>query len=211
VSVRKGEEWGVEGVVPDGLEIATSDADLQRILTRILDRTSTRRDDDRPTVGLVGGDLWRTVGGTPGRSGLVAGATAALLTIDLGLVTVGDRDVPFAGHLIARRSWWRGEVLAVMNAQFLGGWDVAPRSHPNDGRLDVLRVRPTMSIGDRWKARARLPSGTHVPHPLVEQSRVAQLDVRFARPLDVVVDGVPLGRYDRLAVAVLPDALTIVI
>ena len=38
-----------------------------------------------------------------------------------------------------------------MNAQWLGDWDLGPRSHPNDGLLDV--TDGTLPFGDRWKAR----------------------------------------------------------
>ncbi len=56
-----------------------------------------------------------------------------------------------------------------MNAQWIGSWDVAPRSHPNDGLLD--RCEGDLSLDDRWKARGRLPSGTHVPHPGIAEQR----------------------------------------
>ena len=43
-----------------------------------------------------------------------------------------------------------------MNAQFLGAWDVAPRSHPGDGLLDVLEAE--VGLDERLKIRERLPS-----------------------------------------------------
>lgn len=206
MTVRKGEPWGIEGVAPDDLAVAGSDSELHALLNE-----SGRLGEHPPVVALTGGGLWRTVGGALGRRPPHAGESCALLGVDLGVVTVGERDVVFAGHLVARRSWWRGEVVAVMNAQYLDGWDVAPRAHPNDGRLDVLHVRSSMSVADRWKARARLPTGTHVPHPDILQSRVEQLALRFERALDLHADGVHVGREEELSVRVLPDALTVAI
>ena len=101
--------------------------------------------------------------------------------------------------------------MAVMNAQFLGRWDVAPRSHPNDGLLDVVRVAPEMAIGDRWKARRRLPTGTYLPHPHIDQHRLAEVHFELERPLDVTIDGVSVGRQRRLSVGVVPDGLIVVI
>jgi diacylglycerol kinase family enzyme len=114
----------------------------------------------------------------------------------------------FVAHLVARKRWWRGRVFAAMNAEFIGRWDVAPRSHPNDGILDTFDV--TMSTGDRWKARSRLPTGTHVPHPDIAQRRVdaIQLDVDG---LDVWLDGENIGPARRLSIRIEPDALTCVV
>ena len=69
----------------------------------------------------------------------------------------------FVAHLVARRSWWRGRVVAAMNAQWLGAWDLGPRSHPDDGLLDV--TDGTLPLGDRLKARRRLPDRHPPPHP----------------------------------------------
>jgi diacylglycerol kinase family enzyme len=134
-----------------------------------------------------------------------------LLPVDLGTVLTDDAEVFFAAHVVARKSWWRGEVVAVMNAQFLGRWDAAPRSHPNDGLLDVVRVAPEMAIGDRWKARRRLPTGTYLPHPQIDQHRLREVHFELERPLDVTIDGVSVGRQRRLSISVVPDGLTVVI
>jgi len=98
-----------------------------------------------------------------------------------------------------------------MNAQYCKRWDVAPRSHPNDGLLDVVRVAAEMPIGERWTARRRLATGTHVPHPHIEQHRLPQVHLDLGRPLDLTVDGVSAGTHVRLEVKVVPDGLTVVI
>jgi diacylglycerol kinase family enzyme len=89
-----------------------------------------------------------------------------------------------------------------------GAWDVAPRSHPNDGRLDVYDVSPSMPLRDRVAARRRLASGTHVPHPAIDVQRVAAVQVEFDRPTPVWLDGVRVGEGRRLSIRVEPDALT---
>jgi len=86
-----------------------------------------------------------------------------------------------------------------------------PRSHPNDGRLDVLDVDASMSLTQRWKAYRRLPTGTHVPHPAIHVTRVAALQATFGPPLDVWLDGTPTGPVRNLSLRVEPDALTVII
>ena len=115
----------------------------------------------------------------------------------------------FVAHAVVRRSWWRGRVVAAMNAEFVGRWDVAPRSHPNDGKLDVLDG--DLGIGDRLKARSRLPLGTHVPHPDITERRVEHLALDLAQPTPVWLDGVAVGAARNLLLRVEPDALTVVV
>jgi diacylglycerol kinase family enzyme len=113
----------------------------------------------------------------------------------------------FVAHLVARRSWWRGSVVAAMNAQFLGPWDVAPRSHPNDGRLDL--VEADLPLGDRWKARSRLRTGSHVPHPGIVERRVKAAQLDLAPGAQVWLDGERLGPARHLSIRCVPDALTV--
>jgi diacylglycerol kinase family enzyme len=101
-------------------------------------------------------------------------------------------------------------VIAVMNAQFLGSWDVAPRSHPNDGRLDVVEVAPSLSVTDRWRARRRLPSGTHVPHPSITVRQTTTWTTTFDAPTPVWLDGERVGEAVEISVREEPDALVLV-
>jgi diacylglycerol kinase family enzyme len=132
-----------------------------------------------------------------------------VVDVDVGAVLVDGRLLWFVAHLVARRRWWHGRVVAVMNAQYLGDWDVAPRSHPGDGRLDLLDV--TMGTGERLKARARLRSGTHVPHPGIAESRVTATQLTFDRPTPIRLDGDLVGSARSLSVRVEPAALRVVV
>jgi diacylglycerol kinase family enzyme len=117
----------------------------------------------------------------------------------------------FVAHLVARRGWWLGEIVAAMNAQFRQSADVAPRSHPNDGRVDVLRVASAMSVRHRLAARSRLAQGTHVPHPDIETRQVRSAVLSFRRPLHLWLDGTLWRKGVRdVTLTVEPDALQIV-
>jgi diacylglycerol kinase family enzyme len=96
-----------------------------------------------------------------------------------------------------------------MNAQYRGHWDVAPKGHPNDGRLDLLDADPT--LGQRWQARSRLRTGTHVPHPAIEERRITAVQLDLGRPTPIELDGEPLGTATTLSIRVEPDALVCIV
>lgn len=205
MTVRRGEPWGAAGPLPDeGLVVAT-DAEARRVV-----QEARRRDERVPPLGLLGGDLCRTLGGR-GDAARLRSSEARRLPVDVGSVLVDGRHHWFVAHLVARRSWWRGRIVAVMNAEFHGAWDVAPRAHPGDGLLDVLDVAASMTLGDRLRARSRLPSGTHVPHPAIRLVRRSAVQFDLGEPLDVWLDGEPVGRAKVLSVRVERDALTCVV
>lgn len=205
MTIRRGEPWGVPGPLPGDAVIVRSDAEARHVLS-----AAHREGRPLPVLGLLGGDLCRTVGGR-GDEARLHTPEAVHLPIDLGIARLDGVDHVFCAHLVARRGWWHGPLLAVMNAQFLGAWDVAPRSHPDDGRLDVLDVDPRLGVRARWQASRRLPSGGHVPHPLIGERRVTDWSVTFERPLRVRLDGDDVGVATEIAVRVEPDALTVVV
>jgi len=200
VTIRKGQPWGEPAVCPADLQVLAGDGELGDWVTR------HRRDGGPlPEVGLAAGDLARTCGGS--RSGQ---PSAAKVTVDVMRVVFDDGEPTWGvAHVVARRSWTRGEVQMVMNAQYFGGYDVVPRSHPNDGKLDVLRVDPAMSYRERVQARRRARTGAHLPHPRLSVRSLRQVDLAFSRPMPIWIDGVRRGTARRLQVIVEPDALTV--
>ena len=203
MTVRKGEPWGTPGRLPADGVIVRSDAEARAVVT------AARRDlAALPVLGLAGGDLARTCGAT-GDEGRLRSDVAQQLPVDLGEVLVDGSLHFFVAHLVARRSWWRGPVVVAMNAQYLGQWDVAPRSHPNDGRLDLLEA--DLPLGDRLKARARLVSGTHVPHPGIRERRVKAVQLDLVPGCRVWLDGECVGPARTLSIRTVPDALTVVV
>jgi hypothetical protein len=201
LTIRAGQPWGETGQLPADAVVVANDA---AAAAAIEDARRGRR--ALPALGLAGGDLCRTLGGRGDEARLRSGP-ATIVPVDLGEVLIDGRLHRFVAHLVVRRGWWRGPVTAVMNAQYLGRWDVAPRAHPNDGLLDVVEVDAAMGVGQRWMAWRRLPAGGHVPHPGITVRRVAavQLD---AAGRHVWIDGVDAGPARALSVRVEPDALT---
>jgi YegS C-terminal NAD kinase beta sandwich-like domain len=205
MTVRRGEGWGDPGTLADDGVVVRSDAEARRVVER------ARRAGERPPpLGLAGGDLCRTLGGRGDVARLRSG-DAVRLPVDLGMVLVDGRLHWFVAHLVARRSWWRGRLLAAMNAEFLGDWDVAPRAHPNDGLVDIVAVAAEMTITDRIRAQRRLAVGGHVPHPAIEQFRRPAFQTEFNQPTGVWLDGERIGTATNLSIRVEPDALICVV
>ncbi len=199
MTIRRGEPWGEAAVCPTDLRVVETDRDLREWI--IWHRT---RDQSIRDVGVAGGDLARTCGGATG-----AHPSSAKVTLDAMQVIIDDAEPTWGvAHVVARRGWLRDEVALVMNAQFFGPYDVAPRSHPNDGKLDMVRVDAAMGWRGRLQARQRARTGTHVPHPLLSTQLVAEVDLRFDRSMVVWIDGVRCGAARRLRVSVEPDAFT---
>jgi len=201
VTIRRGRPWGEQVQSPDFLRVVPTDRDAREWVLAAREAGS-----EMHPVGLGGGDMARTLGGgTPGRfPGPVVSAP-----IDVLRVEADDRTTWAVAHVVARRGWWRGEVWMAMNAQFLGQYDVAPRSHPNDGKVDVVHVQPAMPMRARRQARERARTGTHLPHPQLHATQSASVTATFERPLVVWVDGVRWGTATDITVTCEPDALTI--
>jgi hypothetical protein len=203
VTIRKGEPWGEPGPLPSHGVVVRSDGEARAIVT-----AARRANEPIPPLGLLGGDLCRTLGGT-GDEARLRSPDAVQVPVDLGAVLIDGRLHWFVAHLIARRGWWRGRVVAAMNAQYLGPWDVVPRGHPNDGRLDVLDA--DLPFDERLQVRSRLRTGSHLPHPRITERHVTALQVDLERPTPVFLDGDPVGPATRLVIHVEPDALLCVV
>lgn len=205
MTIRKGEDWGERlGPLPTRGVAVETDGDARLVVEAAL-----RAREPVPPIGLLGGDLWRTLGGPTVRTPRLRTEEAVTFTCDLGEVLADGRLLRFVSHAVVRRQWWRGRAWAAMNASWLGSWNLAPRSHPNDGLLDVLDVR--LRPSELLAARARARTGSHVPHPRITERRTAAVQVGFDRPTPLWLDGLPAGEVRNLSVRIEPDALTVVL
>ncbi len=198
MTISKGVDWGEVVMRPSDLRVATTDHELAHMLG---DGSA------RPTA-VSAGDVHRTIGGRPlgDRNELLA------LPFDLLRVSLDGAQPLFAvAHVLVRSpwragGWWRGDALAVMNAEFVGDLDVAPRGHPNDGRAETFRVGPEMGVRQRWEVRRRLPAARHLPHPAIITRPIRSMTWDFDLPRVVSADGRRLGFARRLEVEVAADA-----
>jgi hypothetical protein len=191
MTIRRGQDWGEVIAPPADLVDVATDADAAEAVVA------------GRSVRLCAGDLWATLGAR------TRDPTVIRFPVDLLRVEADGRPFSAIAHVVARRSWWRGRIVAVMNTDHLGRWDVAPRAHPNDGLADVVEVDPAMGVRARWQAWRRLSTGTHLPHPLVHNRRITAERWTFEPPLRLWVDGVERGTVRSLAVAIEPDGATV--
>jgi hypothetical protein len=199
--LERGRDWGRTAPLPPEARWANTDAEAAAIVT-----DARRRDQMPPPLVLTGGDISRTLGGTGDRPRLERGE-GTNVTLDVGVALVDGRLEWFVAHLVARRSWWRGRVLAVCNSAFIGDWNVAPRAHPGDGHLDVVDSR--LAFVDRLRARRRLPAGRHLPHPGISSRRVTAMQFQLDPDLDIYLDGRPVGRAGAISVRVEAAAIEV--
>lgn len=201
--IQKGQEWGSPGPLPDDGLVVRSDAEARAAVEE-----ARRAGRQLPVIGLLGGDLYRTLGGRATDPGGLRSAGAVTFPVDLGAVLADGRLHWFVAHLVARNRWWT-KVFAAMNAQWYGDWNPGPRAHPDDGLLDSYDAR--LRLADLLPVRSRLRQGNHLPHPGIVERRAASVQVSFDRPRLITLDHVPVGPARRLSVRVEPDALTVVV
>lgn len=167
-------------------------------------------------------DLARALGLAPGR---VGGGEATAIDVDIihvgeGEMAVNSVVLGVAPHQLRR--WHRSRpvridvdarpldvdratTVVVVNGGWLEGFDVAPRAHPGDGRLDVQVY--AVSGRERHQLRRRLKTASHLPHPGITERRVRAVTVEFDRPWGCVIDGRETDPRDRLEIEVLRGAL----
>lgn len=203
MTIRPGQPWGTVEPLPDDVVTVVDDASVASLLD-----PSDGTGPPQP-VAPRRGDCWRAAGGRPEWDRVAAGGEVALLPWDAVEVRADGRRWWAVAHVVARGRAWSGEIVAIMNVDHLGDWDVAPRAHPNDGLIDSVHVDAAMGWRARWQARRRLPSGTHLPHPLISVRRAETFTFRFAHPRWLFVDGVGVGRVRHLEARVHPDRLTL--
>ena len=156
MTVERGGAWGKAQPLPaDGI-IARSDADAASVIA-----SARSRGLAVPPIGLLAGDLCRTVGGI--------GDERRLHTDEAVTLPVDIAEVEVDGHRTLRRARRRPPFMVARSR--VGGdergvarrWDVAPRGTRATGCS--TSSTSTLDLGDRLKARRRLRTGTHVPHP----------------------------------------------
>ena len=194
--IAKGQPWGEPRELPAGGVIVGSDAEAAEAL-------GAARKERRPfpALGLLGGDLCRTLGGGGSRE-----LHGVRFTVDLGEALLDGRLHLFVAHLVARNRFWTRAFVA-MNAQWVGAWNLGPKAHPGDGLLDTYQAQ--LPLSQVMAVRDRLHHGAHLPHPGIRERRTAARQVDLDRALAVRLDGEAVGPARTIVVRIVPDALVV--
>lgn len=211
MTIRRGVDWGEPGPLAPGAPVVDGDAALVRA---VLGAVEAGRAVE---VGLLGGDLHRTLGSPRHTVEELRAGEGMRLPVDLGEVVLhrpdGSEDRAwFCAHLVATEG--RGPLFAdrsvvVMNAAFRGGLNLGPRAHPGDGLLDITDGR--LGWWERRLARGRMATGSHLPHPDLAVARRRSVEASFDRPARVALDGTEVGSAVALQVWCRADAVTVVV
>ncbi|MFZ9355350.1 MAG: hypothetical protein ACO3BU_03850 [Ilumatobacteraceae bacterium] len=211
MTIEKGREWGELARVPHDVLVAADEARLAQVVG-----SHVRSGATRPlAVALVRGDLLTALGGAARRRVVVprVGDACRLLPCDAYEVTISHAKhstTTLAVSSVVIGSTTR-PACSLTSGGFLGRLNVAPNSHPNDGRADAL-VWSTSNLRTLIAIRRRMRRGDHLPHPDLEMSRGAAVRWRAqGSSRRVVVDGRSYGRADAVAVTVRPDAFCLVV
>ena len=202
MTIRKGSSYGEHRPLPSGSPIASSDAELRDLVV-----SGRSTDSTPPVIGLLGGDLYKTLGGTGDHTRLT-GEDALTVPIDLAVATVDGIDVPFVSHLLVG-SLFGHDFFVAMNAQWFNEFDLGPRSHPGDGLLDI--TSGSLPWRQRRAALKRATTGSHLPHPRLSYRRTASETVMFDHPVTICFDGVLTMKAQSIDLCVEPDAFFVVV
>ena len=191
--IHRGQPWGIPAHMSDDVLIVEND--------QVLSRT-----DQTVRIFLTGGDIARSLGNpvVP-----LIGSACTEVTIDAMQcdITTGNSQSTrvIAASSIVVGNFWKGRYLIVSNAGWLGDSNVAPRAHPNDGKVEMLTIASHMSLRQRFLARRKMHTGTHLPHPDLSSSQRATLTIDRHNGELLVIDGKNAGDWTSISIAVQPD------
>jgi len=214
VSIRRGADWGRTVRAAAGARVVGSDAELAAVV-------GTYIGPGEPGGLIVtGGDLHRTLG-APER-GNVTSVELVAFEVDLirghGVRPDGSEATLLAvahvvGLPVSRRrgvdALWRGPTFVAANAAFLGEANIGPRAHPGDGLLDVSWGQ--LPRRDLRAGRSRMLTGSHLPHPAIEERRAPSWSSPEGIRYVVACDGVEVGELYDIRLTVEPDAVVVAV
>lgn len=194
--IERGEDWGWPSDSDGPFPVLDGDVSLAQAIA-----------NEVAVVRLTNGDVARTLGIANTQQLRHSGWH---VPIDALQVTLDDQAPIIAAAHVVVGTWvsphgW----TAVLNAAFIGTRNWAPRAHPGDGRADIVTVRVKGS--DRYKARRRAITGSHVPHPAINIRRTDKATLEFDSARPVSIDGAAAGRIRRVHFEVVSNAIVIAI
>ena len=157
--------------------------------------------------GLLGGDLWRTLGGRNEETRLYK-QNATTIDVDLGCVLLDGKIYWFCAHIL-RGIKFSGIKIFFSNEANYGNAIPASKAHPGDGKFDMLKVE--LSTLQTIQAIKRLQTGTHLPQPGIKYERIESKQLSFKKKMKVEIDGEKLGKFENVSLRIENEALRVVV
>jgi len=202
MNIHKDQSWGFASPLPrNGVVVRSNKELLERI-------TSYKREGiDLPVFGLLGGDLWRTLGGRNEETRLYK-ENATTVDVDLGCVLLDGKIYWFCSHMLIGKKF-SGSKVFISNAAHYGKTNPAPKAHPGDGKFDILKVE--LSTFQTIQAIKRVQTGTHLPHPGIKYERVESKQFSLKKKMKVEIDGKRIGKFQNVSLRIENEALRVVV
>jgi hypothetical protein len=194
--IAKGDDWG-ENVHKQGVVCTLSDHDV------FLHQAYPVR-----------GDIAQTIGSELGKRAAIKQFDNRTqwhqLPFDVIEVDIDGVSLRAAAHIRMGHLLW-GECHLLSNVAFYKGKRVFAKSHPNDGKIEVLTMAREMGIRQRFMALMKVRQGSHLPHPHLVNRQVTQELFQFRKSLPIFIDGKKIGNASELRILVIADAINIYI
>lgn len=205
MTIRKGEDWGSRVPRPANLITLQCDADANQYLSVNTDLK------EAPSLSILDSNLARALGlkGASATSEIMLHTLFDAILTNFTLENGETVSRYFLGHALLRNNWFRGRIFGAFNTSFQKNFDWAPKSHPNDSKVDFVSVDQDMRLRDRVAMYRLLKSGTHLPHPKIEYRQATEHVVQIVEPTDLYIDGVHSGRVISCDFRALPDAVNL--
>ena len=173
----------------------------------IVDNDQTMAHTDRThEIFLSGGDIARSLG-NPSVPTLGSACTEVAIDAMVCDITTSDEQsiTIVAASSIIIGSYWKGQHVIVSNAGWIGERNVAPRSHPNDGKVEMLTMNSHMSLRQRFLAYRKMKTGTHLPHPQLSATQISTACIERQKGQKLVIDGEKFIDWTSISITVQPD------
>lgn len=182
--ISPGSEWGASASIPQNAHVISSDRQLGVHL-----RDSSAKDVHGKSLLVTGGDITHVLG-VKNRS-----LDTGCVRVVIDAIAVSYTDIHGSQHtdvcvgsLSISRRFQRGTISVVTNSGLWRGYEVAPRAHLNDGKLDIFEVSGAMRWSQRRLMWRKTATGTHLPHPLLSYSQGDFFNWE-GNPLRLEIDG----------------------
>ena len=207
MTIQKGQDWGHYVARPNRLHLVADDREAGNYLNQHLSGANPPLE-----IAILKSEMARTLG--------VSGANiknsemlrtefdVVEATFELDDSRVRERRY-FLGHAFIRSGWFRGGTVGVLNSSFVGRRDWAPRSHPNDGKFDVIEFDASISIRQRLTAYRLMKSGSHLPHPKIRHRQMTQYSAGCVESSTLYIESIRVGNVKSCIFNVLPDAVVL--
>ncbi len=191
------DNWADQIPVDSSFPVAKSDREIAELAT-----------SGEKIIRIESGNIFRTLGGSENRDQSPP-LQATMCEIDLASVQFSNKEFLFASHCSLRQHHFSTKGVLIMNSQFYKNRRVAIRSHPSDGKLDVISSE--LNLRQYMLASKLSESGNHMPHPDINIKSTDQHSISFHRNMRIYTDGCLIGRSDAVEISLLSKAIKVII